>query len=262
MGLIIKSGTIKITEHPNIQVLGTDALGQLVERYSSDFKGDPGTPAAEIISAMFAGDDMVFTKDDNTSFNIVGAKTTLKGNDGVDGRSIVSIEKTSTIGLVDTYTITFNDDTTITFDITNGTDGNGDVNGPATNNADYIPLWDCANSKLLKNGIPTTTFAAALGENDNYVTDAEKAALHSHSNKTALDAVTGVNTGDQDLSGLISKSIGTTEGDIIIFSASGTPIRLAKGDANQILAIKADGTRPEWRTQAPGADILQMQIFS
>ena len=45
------------------------------------------------------------------------------------------------------------------------------------------------------------TYAPVLGPDDNYVTDAEKAALHSHANKTALDAVSGVNTGDQDLSG-------------------------------------------------------------
>ena len=43
-------------------------------------------------------------------------------------------------------------------------------------------------------------FAAPLGPDDNYVTDAEKAALHSHANQAALDAVSGVNTGDQDLS--------------------------------------------------------------
>lgn len=42
--------------------------------------------------------------------------------------------------------------------------------------------------------------APALGADDNYVTDAEKAALHGHSNKAALDQVLGVNTGDQDLS--------------------------------------------------------------
>ena len=42
-------------------------------------------------------------------------------------------------------------------------------------------------------------FAAPLGADDNYVTDAEKAALHAHSNKTALDAVSGTNTGDQTL---------------------------------------------------------------
>ena len=47
------------------------------------------------------------------------------------------------------------------------------------------------------------TFAPPLGADDNYVTDAQLAALHSHTNKTALDQVSGVNTGDQDLSGLV-----------------------------------------------------------
>lgn len=45
------------------------------------------------------------------------------------------------------------------------------------------------------------TYQTKMGADDNYVTDAEKAALHSHANKTALDAVSGTNTGDQDLSG-------------------------------------------------------------
>lgn len=41
--------------------------------------------------------------------------------------------------------------------------------------------------------------ASSLGADDNYVTDAEKAALHGHSNKMALDLVSGTNTGDQTL---------------------------------------------------------------
>lgn len=37
-----------------------------------------------------------------------------------------------------------------------------------------------------------------------HMTQAQNAALHAHSNKTALDAVSGTNTGDQDVSGAIS----------------------------------------------------------
>lgn len=37
-----------------------------------------------------------------------------------------------------------------------------------------------------------------------HTTQAQNAALHAHSNKTALDAVSGMNTGDQDVSGAIS----------------------------------------------------------
>ncbi len=71
-----------------------------------------------------------------------------------------------------------------------GIQGDGNVNGPATNSDSYLPQWDGANSKLLKNGIPTSTFAPALGGDDNYVTDAEK---------TKLSNLSGTNTGDQTL---------------------------------------------------------------
>lgn len=42
---------------------------------------------------------------------------------GADGRGIVSILKTATAGLVDTYTITYTDTTTSTFNVTNGAPG-------------------------------------------------------------------------------------------------------------------------------------------
>ena len=44
------------------------------------------------------------------------------------------------------------------------------------------------------------------GAADEYyhMTQAQNAALHAHANKTALDAVSGVNTGDQDVTGAIS----------------------------------------------------------
>lgn len=46
-----------------------------------------------------------------------------KGDKGDPGVGIVSIEKTSTSGNVDTYTITFTNQTTSTFTVTNGTNG-------------------------------------------------------------------------------------------------------------------------------------------
>ena len=46
-----------------------------------------------------------------------------------DGRGIVSIEKTSTEGLIDTYTITYTDDTTSTFNVRNGANGKDGTNG-------------------------------------------------------------------------------------------------------------------------------------
>ena len=63
------------------------------------------------------------------------------GQDGEDGRGIVSIEKTATAGLVDTYTITYTDGTTSTYTVTNGSSGGGGTanyneleNKPSINN--------------------------------------------------------------------------------------------------------------------------------
>lgn len=55
----------------------------------------------------------------------------LKGADGADGNGIISIVKTATVGLVDTYTITFDDGTTTTYDITNGSNGSKWYKGTA-----------------------------------------------------------------------------------------------------------------------------------
>ena len=55
----------------------------------------------------------------------------LKGSDGADGNGIVSIAKTATVGLVDTYTITFDDGSTTTYDITNGQNGSKWYKGTA-----------------------------------------------------------------------------------------------------------------------------------
>lgn len=55
----------------------------------------------------------------------------VNGDDepAVTGKTIVSIEKTKTEGLVDTYTITYDDDTTYVFTVTNGEQGPAGVDG-------------------------------------------------------------------------------------------------------------------------------------
>ena len=78
------------------------------------------------------GNDQIVTQkyrfDDGTQFN--GTPFTISGTGGGgDGRGIVSINKTATSGLVDTYTITYTDNTTSTFTVTNGADGTDGTNG-------------------------------------------------------------------------------------------------------------------------------------
>ena len=52
-----------------------------------------------------------------------------KGEPGKDGVSIVSVEKTSSDGLTDTYTIAYSDGHTTTFTVTNGADGEAGQDG-------------------------------------------------------------------------------------------------------------------------------------
>lgn len=94
----------------------------------------------------------------------------------------------------------------------------------------------------------STGYAPALGSDDNYVTDTEKAALHGHSNKAALDSVSGTNTGDQDLSGyVLSTSLATvaTTGSYSDLSHKPTipsEYTLPTASTTVLGGVKVDGT--------------------
>ena len=60
---------------------------------------------------------------------------------GADGRGIVSIEKTGTSGLVDTYTITYTDGAPSTLTITNGKDGQDGVTFTPSVSAAGVISW-------------------------------------------------------------------------------------------------------------------------
>ena len=97
--------------------------------------GADGKGIASVVKTGTAGlvDTYTITYTDNTTstFTVTngadGSPGTpgAPGTNGTDGNGIVSITKTGTAGLVDTYTITYTDGTTSTFDVTNGADGDG-----------------------------------------------------------------------------------------------------------------------------------------
>lgn len=75
------------------------------------------------------------------------------GTNGNDGRGIISVEKTATSGLVDTYTITYTDETTSTFDVTNGASGSG---GGVTLSDDItlaVASWDSSAKSQTISGL-------------------------------------------------------------------------------------------------------------
>lgn len=71
------------------------------------------------------------TLTDSSSYDITCPKGPQgsTGQTGATGNGIVSIEKTSTVGLVDTYTITYTNGTTSTFTVTNGQNGENEFIG-------------------------------------------------------------------------------------------------------------------------------------
>lgn len=92
--------------------------------------GEDGTSIANITKTGTAGlvDTYTVTLTDGTTytFTVTNGQNGTDGQDGQDGADgedgvgIADIEKTSTVGLVDTYTITLTDQTTYTFTVTNG----------------------------------------------------------------------------------------------------------------------------------------------
>ena len=56
----------------------------------------------------------------------------------------------------------------------------------------------------------------------------------------------------------IPKSVGTAPGDIIYFTGSGAPARLAKGTAGQVLTMNSGATAPTWATPSSGGGGTQV----
>lgn len=84
------------------------------------------------------------------------------GATGADGVGIESIDKTSTVGLVDTYTITYTDDSTSTFDVTNGKDAENAITDVEVNGVSVV------SDSVAEITVPTDT--ADLTNGAGYIT--------------------------------------------------------------------------------------------
>lgn len=113
---IAKTGTSGLTD--TYTIIYTDGN---VQTYTV-VNGADGVSPTIVVSSITGGHRLTITDAQGTQTVDV-----LDGTDGNDGRGIVSIEKTETSGLVDTYTITYTDNTTATFTVTNGEDGSPGV---------------------------------------------------------------------------------------------------------------------------------------
>lgn len=131
-GTPTKAGTYEITVRMTYvynSKWGFPQTKNIDTKYTLVVDGDiPVEPIEHEVQFRFEENVLQYSTDGGETWaNVANAN----GGAGQDGRGIVSIEKTGTEGLVDTYTITFTDNTTTTFTITNGQNGTDGAQGPA-----------------------------------------------------------------------------------------------------------------------------------
>lgn len=120
-----------------------------------------------------------------------------KGDPGKDGVGILSIEKTSTDGLVDTYTIVFTDETTTTFTVTNGKDGLQGIQGEPGKNG-HTPVITIENGYWYIDGVNTLQPAQGVqcetgnGINNYYMINDGLTELAANAVELVVDHKTGI----------------------------------------------------------------------
>lgn len=143
----------------------------------------------------------------------------LQGPAGPAGKSISSVVKTSTVGLVDTYTITFNDSTTQTFTVTNGTNGTDGTDG--------------VNGRGIVS-ITRTSGSGAAGTTDTYTityTDSTTSTFTVYNGADGTGSVSSV--GLSVPTGLtVSNSPITTSGTLTVTYSAGYSIPTVASQAN------------------------------
>lgn len=111
-----------LVENP-IEGLTIEEVAEYIQEHIEEFKGETGDDGASAyqiaVNNGFSGTEVEWL----ASLKGADGEKGNTGETGADGNGIVSVEKTSTSSLVDTYTITFSDGTSTTFNVTNGSVG-------------------------------------------------------------------------------------------------------------------------------------------
>ena len=101
----------------------------------------------------------------------------IKSLIGKDGKGISKIEKTATVGLIDTYTITYTDGTTSTYEVKNGANGTGEGGTSDYPSLENLPsingvlLTGNKTTEDLRINIPTNT--SELVNDSGFITGAD-----------------------------------------------------------------------------------------
>ena len=156
---------------------------------------------------------------------------------GANGNSIASIEKTSTVGLVDTYTITLTDGTTGgTFTVTNGTLSSFDdhLDGASTN---------APQNKVVKEAIDDLDARVDALEDVTIDTELDAESTNAVQNKAIKEAIDGLTaegiTFDNTGTGLSSTDVQNAIADTkALIPAVDTTLNSSSGNAIANSAVK------------------------
>ena len=131
-----------------------------------------------------------------------------------EGRSIVKIEKTKTLGLIDEYTITYSDNTTSTFLVTNGKDGTEGIQGLPGADGHTPTIAVGANGNWVVDGVDLGIRAEGLrgpqGEAGRGIVSIDKTNTYGQideytitytDNTTSIFLVTNGTNGEQGIQG-------------------------------------------------------------
>lgn len=140
----------------------------------------------------------------------------------------------------------------------------GAITGTLSNQTDLQSALDAKEDDLtfsapLSRSVNTISIAASSGSTNGYLASGDWTTFNNKLSTTGdgsgLTGITAtqVGLGNVTNEAQIAKSIGTTKGDVIAFSASATPQRLAVGSNGQVLtADSTQATGVKWATPSGG----------
>ena len=280
--------TIKGTKSGTVTSVGVTANGGLETSTGSAITstGTIGIATGGVTNAMLAG-SIENAKLSNSSVTIAGLSLSLGGS--ITATNLrTSLGLTQALRFIGITSTTMSDGYTGTptvSGVSNYTPALGDVVLDSSENAEYV-CTSTANStykwELLGRDSSWALDTAVVKKSD-YSSAGALLYASAASSPTALALGTAgqvlrVNSGatapewhtlvkgDVGLGNVtndaqIPKSIGTTAGDIIYWSAASTPVRLGIGDTGNILAVDSSGV-PHWVDPAAASDNLVRQDYS
>jgi len=206
---------------------------------SADVQTTDISGKADINQTMYIGTTGVAINRTTAALSLAGVS--IDGNAGTVTNGIYTTSQVTTLGAVtgtDKGKYLFNDASTGVLSWQTVTSSGGDVIGPATNTDTYIPQWNGANSKTLKDGlaVPAGGLAGltALGGKED---TSNKATTFGTINDTLYPSVKAVNDA-------ITSAVTGTVTTISVISANGVSGTVANATTTPAITLALGAITP------------------